>query len=151
MIQRIQSIYLLLVSVLMCVTVTSPLMSFVDNAGNVLLLKGLGFFLDTQKIYPTWGIISVGLLVALFALIEIFSYKNRKKQMRLSAINMLLILFFYATLAVYAYFGQKSLGITISKVEYGLILPLIALIFNLLAFIRIKKDEKLVRSLDRIR
>ena len=151
MIQRIQSIYLLLVAVLMCVTVTSPLASFIDVNGGILQLEGLGIFQDAQKVYPTWGIISVGLLSAFIAFLEIFSYKNRKKQIRLSVVNLFLILFFYVTSVVYAYFGQQSMGIVFDKISYGSVLPVIAFVFNLLALAKIKKDEKLVRSLDRIR
>lgn len=151
MIQRIQSIFLLLVAVLMGVTVTSPLLSFQDAHNNILLLESMGIYFESQQAYPTWGIISIAVLIAGIALVEIFSYKDRKKQMKMSAVNTILILLFYITVAVYTYFGQRTMGAVFYKVEYGIMLPFIALVFNVLAQVRIKKDEKLVRSLDRIR
>ena len=90
-------------------------------------------------------------LSALLALINIFLYKKRKLQMKVGTLTSLLILFFYVTLYVYFNAYTVKYGLTFSSFQFGLILPVIALIFNVLAILRIKKDENLVKSLDRIR
>ncbi|MFR9165848.1 MAG: DUF4293 domain-containing protein [Dysgonomonas sp.] len=151
MIQRIQSVYLLLVALLMALAVFLPLIAFKDVSANILELKGLGIFFEAQKAYPTWGIFFVGGIISVLSLINIFLYKNRKKQMRICVINTLLLLFFYVTIAVYAHFGMQALNLTFYSVKFGLALPLLAIIVNTMALVKIKADEKLVKSLDRIR
>ncbi|GAB6012392.1 DUF4293 domain-containing protein [Viscerimonas tarda] len=152
MMQRIQSVYLLLVVVLMGLTLSFPLATFIDKAGNLFELASWGILSECQiSAYPIRGIIPIGLIVALIALVEIFCYKKRKLQIKLSHINTCLIILFYITVAVYACSGQQKLELTFPRIEFSLALPIIALIFNVLALINIKKDEKLIRSLDRIR
>ncbi|NDW17379.1 DUF4293 family protein [Dysgonomonas sp. 216] len=151
MLQRIQSVYLLLVSVLMAVAAISPLAIFKDAQGNLLEMRSLGVFLESQKVLATWGVVSIMGLITLLAFICIFLYKNRKKQIVICSVNTVLILFLYVTIAVYSCSGQGSANIDFQTVQYGVVLPFISLIFNVLAQLKIKSDEKLVRSLDRIR
>ena len=49
-----------------------------------------------------------------------------------------------------AFLGEIDSAYNIN-LQFGIILPVVALIFDLLAISRIKRDEKLVKSLDRIR
>lgn len=151
MIQRIQTIFLLLTAILMGVTVFSPLM--VLEGGDNLLYSyfpsGIGQLFNEQ--YSTWGVLFCAGISALVPLINIFLYKKRKVQMKLGTLTSLLILFFYVTLYVYYNAYVTKYGLTFEGIQYGLILPVIALVFNVLAILRIKKDEKLVKSLDRIR
>jgi len=51
---------------------------------------------------------------------------------------------------VYSYIGKMDSAYGIN-IQYGIVFPVIAFILNILAVLRIKKDEKLVKSLDRIR
>ncbi|MDR1883678.1 MAG: DUF4293 domain-containing protein [Prevotella sp.] len=151
MIQRIQSIFLLLAGALMGVTVFSPLLTLSDSTGLLtdFYSLGTGKLFDVQ--YPAWGVVFIAVLGALAALINIFLYKNRNLQIKAGILTSLLILFFYVT--VYVYFGSYTgkYNLSFTGIRYGMALPFIALIFNVLAVLRIKKDEKLVKSLDRIR
>jgi len=153
MIQRIQSVYLLLVAVLMGITLFSPL--FVLRSGSELFdFYTYGIIpqdADSVIVKHTYGVISMCAISALLALLNIFLYKKRKLQIRVGYLTSFFILFFYATLATYFYFIGNRMAADPSSLHYGLILPVIALIFNLLAIHKVKKDEKLVRSLDRIR
>jgi len=135
----------------MGMTIASPLALFKDMEGNFLTLKSLGIFFENQNAYPTWGIISVAGIIACLAFVSIFMFKNRKRQMSLCALNIILILFFYITLFTYSYFGLKSMALTFESVAYGITMPFIALVCNILALGKIKADEKLVKSLERIR
>lgn len=152
MIQRIQSIYLLLVAILMGITVFSPLLQLTDASGSITqIMYSCGIHQGETLVKPLWGVLSVGGLSALMALINIFLFKKRKLQIKVGMFTTFLLLFFYITAAVYFYSYTSRTGLEFMAVYYGTILPFIALILNIMAVSRIRKDEKLVRSLDRIR
>ncbi|WP_165026930.1 MULTISPECIES: DUF4293 domain-containing protein [unclassified Dysgonomonas] len=151
MIQRIQSIYLLLTAILMAVTVFSSLVVLNTDAEGVLVFLSCGIYEAGSAVYPTWGVITFAALSTLLACISIFLFKKRKMQIKLCNLNTLLIIFFYITFAIYLYTGMSALQATFLKISHGIILPIIALIFNILATVKIKADEKLIKSLDRIR
>lgn len=147
MIQRIQTIYLLIAAILMAVTAFSPILSL--NEGMTLFSYGIKQ--ANEVIKPTWGIVSMAGLSALLSFITIFMFKNRKKQAKMVLISALIVVFYFVTAVVYlaSYLNKFTEGI--NTVMYGIIFPIIALVLLLLAFKGINKDEKLVRSLDRIR
>jgi hypothetical protein len=94
----------------------------------------------------------VALITALIALIEIFKYKNRLTQVKLGALNSLLITGSLVWLVYLTYAAQSELLPDIlGQYKTGLFMPAAALIWNSLANRFIRKDEKLVRSVDRIR
>lgn len=151
MIQRIQSIYLLITAILMAVTAFSPLVSLTDESKAALDFCSLGVYKLSQLQNPSWGVVTFALLSALLSFVNIFLYKKRKTQMRMGTITSLSILFFYVTTLVYFNSFLDQYHYLYAGIQYGIILPLIALVFNVLAILKIKKDDKLVRSLDRIR
>lgn len=151
MIQRVQSLYLLLVAVLMAVTFFSPLLGLKSTDLSTLVMYSEGIFSAEKLIKPTWGVISIAGMGALVAFINIFLFKKRKLQIKVGFITSFLIVFFYITLFTYFYVYTNQNGLELNSAYYGVILPVIALILNFLAIRKIKSDEKLVRSLDRIR
>lgn len=158
MIQRIQSIYLLLAAVLTGLTTFFDLALF-KLEENVL------FSYSIYKIVPQDGgeiiipgnwIPQIILLSAVFVLcfIIIFKYKNRKLQLKLGAINYLLL----ATFIISTYISIMNLtkivdmGEDIKTIYYiGFYLPIAAVTFQFLANRAIKKDEDLVKSVERLR
>lgn len=96
---------------------------------------------------------STVLITGIIALVCIFLFKTRKWQMTFSLINflfMLVILFSmyrYSLGMDYPFVPEKS------KSEFTLwaFVPLCLLIFNFLGYRGVKKDDELVRSIDRIR
>jgi hypothetical protein len=154
MIQRIQSVYLLLVTILMGITAFSPLLVLREGS-DLLDFYSYGIIpqdVDLNIIVKhTYGVISMAGVSAFLALINIFLYKKRKVQMKIGYLTSFFIIFFYITAGAYFYSISNRLAIDISGIQYGIVLPVIALVFNLLAISKIKKDDKLVRSLDRIR
>lgn len=155
MIQRIQSIYLFLTAILMAVTVISPLMTLEQTStSSSILMDSLGFFSSNEPnitLNATWGLIGIAILAAILPLINIFLFKKRKAQLKVCSYTSIFIFLFYITLGVYFYIAQESLSLKFTGVDYGIILPFIALIFNLLARGKIKSDLKLIESLNRIR
>ena len=147
MIQRIQTFFLLLTAILMGATFFCPLL---EITGNDLTVTFHSFGIGED--FPTWGVVTFAALSALSAFVSIFFYKKRKLQINLGYVTALLIAVYFVTSTVYvnAYLGKLVDTYTIN-IQLGIILPVLALIFSLLAIFRIKKDEKLVKSLDRIR
>lgn len=91
-------------------------------------------------------------LSALFALISIFSYKNRVRQMKMGFLNTLLLVLLFVLMYYQISEADELLAHpTYGDYHLGFFLPFTALAFNVAANFYIKKDEDLVRSADRIR
>lgn len=83
------------------------------------------------------------------SVINIFSYSNRKKQSRDCLVTIILLLLWIGLYAFEMYiFDTDKTGF---EIRFAACLPLVAIIFQWLARMAIKKDEKLIRSIDRIR
>ena len=155
MIQRIQSLYLLTIVILSGFTLLTPVADFVNQA------QGLHYLLDFKGIYllqpngtifesSAWALSAIATLIPIISLISIFLYKKRINQIRLSVINMLFMIGYYILLFIYVWFASQRLNAEWS-LRFATIFPLINLILNYLAIGAIGKDEKLVKSLDRLR
>ncbi|NER15313.1 DUF4293 family protein [Leptobacterium flavescens] len=136
MLQRIQSIYLLLV-VLISGGLPFLLSLWVNNIGEDVFAKDNILFL----------VIFIG--SAVLAGFTIFLFRNRKLQFVLNRLNMIL------NLTLLGVFVVRSLNISgesaISEKGIGMLLPIISIVFLVLANKAIKKDEDLVKSVDRLR
>lgn len=153
MIQRIQSVFLFLAAVLSGVTIFSPIAKFQTGAST-------GYFelLNVATNVPGVGISNAMLLsllavASLGSLIAIFLFKKRNSQAQLAvACGILSALFIGLVIYKLNIFDQSSQrqGAVMSY-SFGLFLPIGALICNFVAARFIKKDEKLVRSADRMR
>lgn len=152
MIQRIQSVYLLLAAILMAATVCTPLAVLIGTPDSFYLFKSMGILEDaTTLAYPTWAVAAFSAASALLSFVAIFLFKKRKVQIKMCYASVAAIILFYAVFAFYLYSGQSVLNAAFSKVEYGLALPAISLVLTVLALSKIKADERLVQSLNRIR
>jgi len=89
-------------------------------------------------------------IILIISLVSIFLFKNRMLQMRLSIINIMLMLGSYALVYYYLYTAFNEQEVTL-HISFIAAFPLISAILTYMAFRGIKKDEKLVKSLDRIR
>ncbi len=100
---------------------------------------------------PTWYISLAALFASGIAMFTIFKFRNRMTQMKLSAVNSL---FIGATIGLIYFFSTRAEPIIANhqgEFEIGSYIAAAALFFNWLAKHFIQKDEKLVRSADRIR
>ena len=138
MIQRIQTIYLLLGSILMLATVVTPFIQAQLDSNEEI--NGAG--LSPEILVP-------GALAALLGLIAIFMFKNRNIQKLLSQIAMFLSIFIFLADAfkVFTIFQEGK----VYELQPVLFFPLIAAVFFWLAVQGIKKDDALVKSMDRFR
>lgn len=136
MLQRIQTLYLLL-AVLVSAGLIFVLHLWVTNADVVIYAKDnmlyLGLFLGS----------------AILSLVSIFKYKNRKSQFMLGRLNMIL------NFILLGFFVYQSLNVSgetaVSEKGIGMFLPIVSIVLLALANKAIKKDEDLVKSVDRLR
>jgi len=144
MIQRIQSVYLLLAAL------ASGGLIFVLNLWTTV--KGTDVFaLDLfnddvmlAKLIPILFIVS-----AMDAFIAIFLFKNRKLQF---VVTRIVILTQLILLGILIYLSLTLSGETaVSEKGIGMFLPIIVILLSVLANKAIKKDEDLVKSVDRLR
>lgn len=137
-IQRIQSVYLLLVTILMGVY------SFMDVA-MVETVENVKNSLSLWEASTISFILSI--LVAILSLITIFKFKHLKLQITLCSINILLIVAQVAVLI-----GVLMSGVYVSSNMFiANCIPVIAVIFLFLSISAIVKDKKLLSSYDRLR
>ena len=164
MIQRIQTLFLLGVIVCMALVIIFPLWEKTDpGAGLKISLDAFNWkefrqdasspevwILNTTKqVYYLAGLSALACIIALYS---IFNYKNRTLQMKLGALNAFLMMAFIATATYFIYQGENNMQTGLRGIfQVGFFLPLGAMILNSLANRFIKKDEDLVRSVDRIR
>ena len=135
MIQRIQTVYLIITAII------SGLLPF-----RLPLWTEEGNSIYAQQ---TLWIAIVFLAVAILALIAVFLYKNRKNQFVLNRLNLILNLF------LLGFFVYRSLNLSgeaaVSEKGIGMLIPIFSIVFLALANKAIKKDEDLVKSVDRLR
>jgi len=155
MIQRIQTVYLLAIVILSGFVIFSPVAELINSIDKLIYLvdyKGISLVQATGNVIESriWGLTSVSSVVPILALITIFSFKNRVKQIRLTVINMFFMIAFYIFLLLYIWPACDRLH-TDWHLQIASVFPLVNLILSYLAIGAIGKDEKLVKSLDRLR
>ena len=175
MIQRIQSIFLLLVAICMGLMLAFDIWQKTSvTEGEVVQLdayylthfempenvSGAVAEAQAEEEIPSvtlaqqaaWYIAILASLSVVVALYSLFRYDNRLTQIKLAALNSLLIGGSLVACILLIYEGQEMLP-TGAEGSYlaGFYMPAAALLFNMLANRFIRKDEALVRSADRFR
>ena len=164
MIQRIQSVFLLAAALSLLAALFFPIWSETNSEGTEKValnvyelrherLQADGTVAQTINKKDTFYISLFLFAGAAIALIAIFQFKNRLRQIQLGALNSLVtgggILFTW-----FVYINKAELVVDPTgqgQFGIGFYLPLAALLLNSLANRFIRRDEKLVRSADRLR
>ena len=149
MIQRIQSVYLLIITVLVVLTMSFPIGHFyTENAiwemGSLTLVSP-----DGVINYGPWPLFLILQVVAALAFITIFLFKKRMAQVRITKFSMILLVGYYVLFASYVWGAYRTLGSFVPS--WTVCLPFISLVLGYLAIRAIMKDENLVKSYDRLR
>lgn len=159
MIQRIQTIWLFIASITILSLFLFPYVQFFDTSGIAMALKVNGALDSTggqnqlttslPSILQTIATVALGVL----PLITVFNYKNRKKQVNLIIITIILTIPFSFWLFITASNAVNAAGraITVSNIGIGALLVPLYIIFLLLAIKGIRKDNRLIKSADRLR
>lgn len=154
MIQRIQTLYLLVVAALLAVTIFTPMAYFSIGGEEYTLTAFAVRNAEGVAVQPT---LYMGILLAMagiLPLIVIFLYKHRMLQLRLCIVEIVLLVGSAVMTGIYYYLSVRfflQTDLVAKGVHAGIVLPLVAIVFAVLAIRGIFKDEMLVRSLNRIR
>lgn len=141
MIQRIQTIWLLAASLLGFISLKTSFYS--GHRINDIIPKPVVFITGSYNIL----LIITTTAFAVTALISIFLYKNRKLQLRINILSLILSLL---TIGLY-YWQSKSFIAEESSYNLTSVIPLAIPILLILGIRGIYKDEKLVKSMDKLR
>ena len=160
MIQRIQTLYLLLVVVLGTLLCFFPPVEFlVPESTEYISLVA----------FDKWPLAVMSIAIPLLALVVIFLFQRRLLQARLNIMNVVLCLGYYALLALYVAYivkGYEPIDFPTSEFSSPLkgdlegiqwyltvwaAIPLVNVVLTMMATRRILKDEALVRAADRLR
>lgn len=155
MIQRIQSLFLLMAALSAAIMFLFPLANFYGDSNFTFYVYQLAFHdpepslkLSPYFLLPLMGVI---ILIVSLSFWAIFSFKNRKRQMSLTKISMALTLVLLAGY-FFGYVGvlEKAVG-NVPEYQFASFMPVLVFIFLFLANRGIQKDEKLIKSMDRLR
>ncbi len=166
MLQRIQTIYLLLAVILNLVTLFIPVWQF--TAGdNAEFINGISVYTpemdggnsasffehpDAMKSVVHTLFLGINLLSSLFLVWLIFQFQDRKRQIKLSYIGIGMLMVEILALVLLTLRSPDFVTAAMeSKPHYGFALPILAILLTFLALKGIQKDEEKVRSVDRIR
>ena len=141
MIQRIQSIWLLIVALAAFATYTLTL--YIGKLAN-----------GTEKVLQLaddFLLVIIIIALGILAIICLFLYKNRKLQFKLSVFGVIFSIGFLFLEYFRVESFKKDNLIQTGSYQIGALLPLVMVIFFFLAARGIYKDERLVKSMDRLR
>lgn len=154
MIQRIQSIYLLISVIILSFLFSNPLAEiFISEKLYLVFYFNKIKSITNSEFVPisTWPVAVLLISILLIGILALFQYKNRILQIRLCVFNILLmfgltgLIYFLTKTTAKQMNGQSSVFL------WPVILPYISIILTYLAIKRIQKDDKLVKDYDRIR
>lgn len=158
MIQRIQTLYLFLAFLAIALLFAFPLAQFFSETGTYIFsITGLKNMVPGEPdafnsmVFLPMVIVAIG--IALLVLFTIFQFKKRALQIKLTSVGVFAsIVLIMGIFFLYIPMIEKKINIVPNYLDsIGIYLPLIALVFIVMANRAIKRDEKLVRSADRLR
>lgn len=152
MIQRIQSIYLLLAAVAVAIAMCITIGSYVEVDGITMhVLKPLGISYANGEFQSTWGLFGLLFLSAVISIATIFLFRNRMLQIRMTIFNAVLLVGYYIAVAVFIFSLKGGMDDASFRPGIGLALPAVSIILCYLAFRGIFRDEVIVKAADRLR
>lgn len=153
MIQRIQTVFLLVSAILTALIFFMPLANLITGDGNIFSFNALGVNATLNSVEIKISALPVAILsimITIINLVAIFLFKKRTFQMRLCVYGMLLLVGLGITAWFYIGVAVEQLQATVRYLVPVIFLP-VSLILDFMAYKKISKDDKLVKSLDRIR
>jgi len=147
MIQRIQSVFLLVAVILTGFLFKLELAELIA-ANEIYSFVAAGMYKGETQVFNGMPLLVMLGIIVVLHLVIIFSYKKRIRQMRMTVFTIILLLGMFAAILFFAYTSFDG-----AKVAFKIpvAFPLAAAILDFLAIRAIGKDEALIRSLNRIR
>jgi hypothetical protein len=155
MIQRVQTLYLLLITALSIFMFSGSLFNCTDETGQAIRILLSGSLTDTAgqsfaKVKPFWPVIACLVILATGSAAAIFLYKNRKLQILIAASLILVAAGLIAALVLYGSTVSNSYKLVIHTGVKSVI-PVVMLMLTFLATLSIRKDDRIVKSYERLR
>lgn len=157
MIQRVQTLWLLAATVTLLGLFIFPYVSFIDlvGLGKQIFVTGIYSSVNNEMSRESTAIPQAILagIVAVFPLLIIFLFKNRKRQLLFVGVEILLVIL----LGLWMFMSANTVLDAISQrlqagnIGVGFFLLPVAIIFLAMAISGIRKDDKLIKSADRLR
>jgi len=145
MIQRIQTIFLILAALVFVALFKVPF-AISDKPSVQMLADGV---FDVKDHPVLLGLTIAGALLAIFS---VFQFRKRKVQLKLGYLIIVMAILLPVIAFLIFTNGTAKIDPSIAvEDQIGLFLPLVAILFAALANHFIKKDDKLVKSMDRLR
>jgi hypothetical protein len=153
MIQRIQTIYLLFVVILISLMHVLPIAKILTEANEMIVFRSYSFFTgsSSEGLLPSLPFFFLLSIVLLLYVIAIFLFRNRNLQARICRLNILLLIGSLGLMAYYIVLVYKRMTGVEYTFQIAVLFPLIGIVLTWLAVRAIVKDEALVRSVDKIR
>lgn len=160
MIQRIQTVYLLLSIVCLVLCLCNPVGTITATDGASATMYNLWLSLTNpvtgtvdHVVMPWAALFGLLVLTATLQTVAIFLFKQRALQMRTVNLSMLFLIGYYIAAVTFLFISKYEDQSLLSAYHPTIwaALPLVALVFSYLAFRGILKDHLLVKSLDRLR
>ena len=157
MIQRKQTLYLLASGLLMLAMLFLTFAK-ITTQDMIYAFKATGLEdLSGEIIQPSWVLFGLTAAITLISFISIFLYRKRVLQMRLTIFNLLIKVGFY--LLVFLVYRPSFIKAIVDtnqdwwsmSITPWLAFPIVAMIFDYLAYRGIAVDEKTIRFMDRLR
>lgn len=160
MIQRIQTIYLIAIIILIAMMCNGSLISIqnINENGTIDTYNLNVFYFNTlvnnvANSQIQYGLIAIAGSVIAFTLFIIFSFKDRQKQKKLVKINFLFMLMLISALFSKAVMDipSFSFGKMLPYSTFGVMMMLFIFYLNWRTLMLIKRDEEMLKSADRLR
>lgn len=152
MLQRIQSVYLFIAFLFSLVSYIWPIAIFKTlDTKIILFVKGMENS-NGDVIVNAYPYLILSGIISFMILFQIFNYKKRIRQMQTGKVIIILSALWYIMGGVYVFNYFKTFDVFLTgRPLISVFAPLLIIVFIILANKSIKKDEDLVRSVDRIR
>lgn len=157
MLQRVQTIWLLLASIVLLGLFVFPYVNYIDlvGLGKQILVTGEYGAVNNEVVKKEGYILQIlgTVVLVLVPLVTIFQFKSRKLQLKMIYTEMVLIVLF----ALWLYFSASSTLSLINQslgtknIGVGIFLLPLSIVFLSMAIGGIRNDEKLIKSADRLR
>lgn len=147
--QRIQTVFLVIALLSLVLSMIQPIW-ILQTPDELYVLTSFYFLIDGEYQYFPYSLTAIlTVACATISIIEMRRYKNRLLQIKLGTLNSVLMA---GNMIAAFYFSNQMLNTYQSGFYgWGLWLPGVAVICNLLANVFLRRDEKIVRDSERLR
>jgi hypothetical protein len=150
MIQRKQSLFLLIAALMGAGVFIFDLYRYHTSVHN--MVNGVDTVVDTPGhlgVTGNYPLLLIAVVITILPLITIFMFKERKRQMAMTLVSLISTLTFIAM--ALSYITRITPAPLNGSYYIGSVLPCVSVVFLLMAILGIRKDDKLVKSMDRLR